>query len=261
MGKDTYMKQGGGRAVCRMAVRLLCCVAFVMLQTAFAATAQAQTNDRDYIRMGNRAFKLEQYDKAETYYLKALSKQNTFEAFYNLGNAYLMQGKDSTGNANLQNADSLGTTNQLKRAMNYHNLGNVWYAQGASLLKSNQDATSAFQNAVNLYKSSLRCNPSDNETRYNLAKAMFQLKKSQQNQQNQQQQQQQQQQQNQDQQQQQQKQDQQQQPQPQNPKEEKNQMSEQTAEQLLNSARQDEKKVQQKVKQQDATRRSLEKDW
>ena len=165
-------------------------------------------------------------------------------------------------------ADSLGTDNQLKRAMNFHNLGNVWYAQGSYLLKSNQDATSAFQNAVNLYKSSLRCNPNDDETRYNLAKAQYQLKKSQQQQQQNQQ--------NQDQQQQkkeeekkdeQKKQDQQPEQQneqsqkPQQQKEDKNDMSEQTAEQLLNSAQQDEKDVQRKLKQQNATRRSLEKDW
>ena len=235
-------------------------------------SALAQSNDRDYIRMGNRAFRSEQYDKAETYYLKALSKGHSYEAFYNLGNAYLLQGKDSTGARKYLDADSLGTTNQLKRAMNFHNLGNVWYAQGTSLLKSNQDATGAFQNAVNLYKSSLRCNPDDNETRYNLAMAMHQLKKSQDNNKNnggggggnddkdqkkedKKDQQQDQQKQQQDQQKQEQQQQQQQQ------QEEKNQMSEQVAEQLLNSAQHDEKNVQRKVKQQAASRKSLEKDW
>ena len=231
-------------------------------------TVSAQMNSRDYIRRGNRSFRAEQYDKAETDYLKSLEVQPSFEAFYNIGLSYLLQGKDSTAVARMLEADSLGTDNQLKRAMNYHNLGNVWYAQGSYLLKSNQDATSAFQNAVNLYKSSLRCNPNDDQTRYNLAKAQYQLKKSQQQQQQNQ---------NQDQNQQkkeeekkkdeqkkpdeqpEQQNEQQQKPQPQ--QEQKSNMSEQAAEQLLNSAQQDEKDVQRKIKQQNATRRSLEKDW
>ena len=239
------------------------CLYIIIICCSMCLPSMAQSNDRDYIRMGNRAFRSEQYDKAETYYLKALSKKESYEAFYNLGNAYLYQSKDSTGARKYLDADSLGTTNPMKRAMNFHNLGNVWYAQGTSLLKSNQDATAAFQNAVNLYKSSLRCNPDDHQTRYNLAMAMHQLKKSQDNNQSkgggnnnekqeekkeQQQQQQQQQQKQQPQQQQQQ-------------EEEKNQMSKQAAEQLLNSAQHDEKNVQRKVKQQNASRKSLEKDW
>ena len=241
---------------------LLLCFTFVN------NTVSAQINSRDYIRRGNRSFRAEQYDKAETDYLKSLEVQPSFEAFYNIGLSYLLQGKDSTAVARMLEADSLGTDNQLKRAMNYHNLGNVWYAQGSYLLKSNQDATSAFQNAVNLYKSSLRCNPNDDQTRYNLAKAQYQLKKSQQQQQQNQ---------NQDQNQQkkeeekkkdeqkkpdeqpEQQNEQQQKPQPQ--QEQKSNMSEQAAEQLLNSAQQDEKDVQRKIKQQNATRRSLEKDW
>ena len=233
---------------------------------AHSFSAYAQTNDRDYIRKGNRAFRAEQYDKAETNYLKALEKQPSFEAFYNLGLSYLLQGKDSTGVAKMMEADSIGTDNQLKRAMNYHNLGNVWYAQGSYLLKSNQDASAAFQNAVNLYKSSLRCNPDDDETRYNLAKALYQLKKSQDNNKNNQNQNQnnkeeQQEQQKQDKDEQKNQQQNEQQQQPQSPERKKDDMSDQAAEQLLNSAQQDEKDVQRKVKQQNASRRSLEKDW
>ncbi|MBP5376866.1 MAG: VWA domain-containing protein [Bacteroidaceae bacterium] len=237
---------------------LLLAVAFLSMSSVMSA----QTTERDYIRKGNREFRGGQLDKAETNYLKSLEHSSTFEGLYNLALTYLLQGMDSTAVAKMMDADSIGTDNQMKRAKNFHNLGNVWYAQGSYLLKSNQDATSAFQNAVNLYKSSLRCNPSDNETRYNLAKAQYQLKKSQQQQNNQNQQQQQQQQEEQKKQDEKkdQKQDEQQQQQP-KPQQQKNDMSEQTAEQLLNSAQQDEKDVQRKIKQQNATSRSLEKDW
>ena len=214
---------------------------------------------RDFIRMGNKAYREKQYDKAETMYLKSIAKGPSFEAYYNLGNAYVMQMKDSTAFENYKKADSIGTNDPMRKARNFHNMGNIWYAQGmAASRQQGGNAVAAFQNAINYYKSSLRCNPEDDETRYNLAMAQHQLKKNQDQQQNggggnddknkDKQDQDKQQQQKQDQQ----KQDQQ----------KKDDMSDQAAEQLLNSAQQDEKGVQQKVnKNQNNKRRSLEKDW
>ena len=222
---------------------------------------------RDFVRLGNRAYRAGQYDKAETYYLKSLAKEPSFEAYYNLGNAYVMQQKDSTAFENYKRADSIGTQDPLRKARNFHNMGNIWYAQGLGASRQQGgNAVGAFQNAVNFYKSSLRCNPDDNETRYNLAMAQYQLKKNQDQQQNggndnQQQQQDKQQQQKQQQQQDQQKKDEEKQNQ-QKPESKKDEMSDQAAEQLLNSAQQDEKGVQRKVnKKQNIQRRTLEKDW
>ena len=233
---------------------------------------------RDFIRMGNKAYREKQYDKAETMYLKSIAKNPSFEAYYNLGNAYVTQMKDSTAFDNYLKADSIGSNDPMRKARNFHNMGNIWYAQGmAASRQQGGNAVAAFQRAVDYYKSSLRCNPKDDETRYNLAMAQHQLKKNQDQQQNggggnddknkdKQDQDKQQQQQKQDQQKQDQqkkdeeKQQQQQQPQPEQKK--KDEMSDQVAEQLLNSAQQDEKGVQRKVnKNQNNKRRSLEKDW
>ena len=228
---------------------------------------------RDFIRMGNKAYREKQYDKAETMYLKSIAKDPTFEGYYNLGNAYVMQMKDSTAFENYRKADSIGTSDPMRKARNFHNMGNIWYAQGmAASRQQGGNAVAAFQRAVDFYKSSLRCNPDDNETRYNLAMAQHQLKKNQdqqnqnggggdddknkdkQDQQQQKQDQQKQDEQNKD------KQDQQQ--QQAQPEQKKDDMSDQVAEQLLNSAQQDEKGVQRKVnKNQNNKRRSLEKDW
>lgn len=232
------------------------------LHLSMALSVSAQSTDRDYLRVGNKHYRKGDLDKALTNFKKALEKKKSVETFYNFGCASLLLGQDSTANANFVMADSLGFTNQLKRARNYHNMGNMWYMNGVQQMRSNdQKASQSFQNAVNMYKNSLRCNPNDNETRYNLAMAQHQLKKSQngggggqddqkqdkdKDQQKQDQQQQQQQQQ--------QKQDQQQQ-------EQKDQMSQEAAEQLLQSAQQDEKNVQRKVKANPTKRRSLEKDW
>ena len=121
-----------------------------------------------------------------------------------------------------------------------------------------------YAKAVEAYKESLRNNPKDDETRYNLALAQKQLQDQQQNQDQNQDQDKQDQQKEQDKQQDQQK-DQQQnqdQQQPSQPEKKDNEMSKENAEQLLNSVMQDEKDVQDKVKKQQVLQGGrLEKDW
>lgn len=271
---------------------LTICALFISLQLV------AQNNDRDCIRMGNKYFRDKEFNKAETYYRKALEMNPSLEAYYNLGNAVAFQGNDSVAFEQYKKALEQTAEAPEKKAYVYHNMGNMTYLNGRSLMKANSpDAMKSFQQAVELYKSALRCNPTDDETRYNLAMAQYMLKKNQQNQdQNQQNQDQQQnkdqdkkdeqkdkqdkgddkQDQNKDQNKDQDKQDQnkqdqqnkdqqnqqqqQQQQQPAEPK--KPQIDDKTAEQLLNSAQQDEKAVQRKVqKAEKAHRQGLEKDW
>ncbi|MBQ3781242.1 MAG: tetratricopeptide repeat protein, partial [Bacteroidaceae bacterium] len=166
---------------------LLCSLPCVALHTL------AQTNERDHIRMGNAQYRNGQYQKAETNYRKSIDKKPTLEAYYNLANTLAFQGKDSTAFEMFRKALDESSPNVNKRAHIYHNMGNLTYASGVREMKTGgQNATQAFQQAVELYKSALRLNPSDNETRYNLAMAQYQLKKSQENQQQNQQQQQQQ---------------------------------------------------------------------
>ena len=142
-----------------------------------------------------------------------------------------------------------------KLAQIYHNMGVI--------LQSSKQ----LPQCIEAYKESLRNNPKDDETRYNLALAQKQLKDQQQDQQNQDQQQQQQEQkedkqeQNKDQQEQEQK-DQQQQQNQQQQQQNKNEMSKENAQQLLNAVMQDEKNVQDKVKKQlQIQGKKLEKDW
>ena len=271
---------------------LTICALFISLQLV------AQNNDRDCIRMGNKYFRDKEFNKAETYYRKALEMNPSLEAYYNLGNAVAFQGNDSVAFEQYKKALEQTAETPEKKAYVYHNMGNMTYLNGRSLMKANSpDAMKSFQQAVELYKSALRCNPTDDETRYNLAMAQYMLKKNQQNQdQNQQNQDQQQnkdqdkkdeqkdkqdkgddkQDQNKDQNKDQDKQDQnkqdqqnkdqqnqQQQQQQQQPAEpNKPQIDDKTAEQLLNSAQQDEKAVQRKVqKAEKAHRQGLEKDW
>ena len=221
------------------------------------ATAFAQKAERDYIRKGNRSYADSSYVDAEVNYRKALeANPKSTVAMFNLGNTLLRQTKVKEA---LQQYVSASRIEKNKSSLGqiYHNIGVVFHSQ--------RD----YAKAVEAYKEALRNNPSDDETRYNLALAQKQLNDQQQQQQQQQdqqqkQEQQQQQQQEQQQQEQQQQQDQQQEQQQGSQQQQKeNQMSRENAEQLLRSVVQDEKDVQEKVKRQQMQQqgRRLEKDW
>ena len=135
------------------------------------AQAGAQT-DRNLIRQGNRAFKSQKWAVAETQYRKAISKnQKNPQAIYNLGCALLAQQKDSLAMVQFGNAAQL-ESNIFRRSKSYHNMGVV--------MQNHRE----YAQAIEYYKMALRCNPQDNETRYNLALCKKLLKNNQQNQNN-----------------------------------------------------------------------------
>ena len=138
---------------------------------ASATNAAAQT-DRNLIRQGNRAFKTQKWAAAETQYRKAISKnQKNPQAIYNLGCALLMQQKDSLAMVQFGNAAQL-EPNLFRRSKSYHNMGVV--------MQNHRE----YAQAIEYYKMALRCNPQDNETRYNLALCKKLLKNNPQNQNN-----------------------------------------------------------------------------
>lgn len=218
-----------------------------MLQL-FIATANAQA-DRQHIRQGNKLYRQEKYDKAEVEYQKALAaNQRNPQAIYNLGCAMMMQQKDSAAIVQFENAGKL-ETDKRRKSMAFHNMG--WICQKHQM----------YSEAIEAYKESLRNNPDDNETRYNLALCQRQQKKNQQNQggggkDDKKQDDEQDKKDKKDQNQQQDQQKQQQQP-------PKDQMSKENAEQLLNAAMQEEKATQQRMKKsmQHPNRRRLQKNW
>ena len=216
-----------------------------------AAFVSAQKAERDYIRKGNRLFNDSVFVDAEVNYRKALE--------VNLGNTLSQQQKMQEAMEQYVSASNI-EKDKMKLAQIYHNMG--------VLLQAGKD----YAKAVDAYKMSLRNNPADDETRYNLALAQKMLKDQQQNKQNQdqnqdqnkdQQKQDQKQDQNKDKQNDQKKDDQKDQQQPPKPEKQDNQMSKENAEQLLNSVMQDEKDVQDKVKKQQKVIQGgrLEKDW
>ena len=216
----------------------------------FSLTAFSQT-DRDYIRRGNRLMRDSVYDKAQVEYQKAIEKDNTNPiSHYNLGNALLYQNKAEDAMKEYETAARL-EKDKGRLAQIYHNMGVIL------------QSAKQFDKAVACYRNSLRNDPTNDETRYNYALSLFQLKKNQGGQDNQDQQkddkgqdekkeqEQQQQKQEQDK-----KDEQQQQPQPE-------QMSRENAEQMLNAAMQDEKATQERIQkaQQKRQQKQLQKQW
>lgn len=223
-----------------------------------AAGASAQKAERDYIRKGNRLFNDSVFVDAEVNYRKALEvNPKSTVSMYNLGNTLSQQQKAQEAMEQYAAAGNI-EKDKMKLAQIYHNMG--------VLLQAGKD----YAKAVDAYKMSLRNNPADHETRYNLALAQKMLKDQQQNQdqnqdkdKDQENKQDQKQDQNKDKENDPKKDDQKDQQQPPKPEKQDNQMSKENAEQLLNSVMQDEKDVQDKVKKQQKVIQGgrLEKDW
>lgn len=206
-----------------------------------AGTSFAQKTDRDYIRSGNKLYNDSLFIKAEVDYRKALEiNPKSTDAMFNLANTLLMQQKANEAMEQFESVAKI-EKDKSKLAEIYHNMGVILHVN------------KQYPQCIEAYKESLRNNPKDDETRYNLALAQKMLKDQQQQQQDQQEQQQE------DKQQQEQQQNQQQQ---QQQEQNKNEMSKENAQQLLNAIMQDEKDVQEKLKKQIQIQgKKLDKDW
>jgi len=225
-------------------------------------------NERKHVRSGNKLFmeavkdttKIDsvKFSNAETEYRKALNKKpNDLLWNFNLADAiYKQQRYDEAAGKFSELAEKMETPEEKGRVL--HNLGN------SQLLNRKIDES------IETYKKALRKNPTDLDTKYNLAYAQLLKKQQEQQQQNQDQNQDKQDQnqdkqdQNQDQQnkdnkdqQNQDQQNQQQQPQ-------QNKISKENAEQLLQVLQNDERQIQDKVKKiqaAQAKRARTEKEW
>jgi Ca-activated chloride channel homolog len=227
-----------------------------IMSVCMSSLAAAQTV-RSHISDGNAMYKDQKFADAEAEYRKSLEKDNqVMQGYFDLGDALYKQQHYDEAVQNYQNALTKTAAPKVQAEL-HHNIGN------AHLEQKN------YQEGINDYKRSLKLNPDDGETKYNLAYAEKMLKqqqqqKQQQNKQNKndknQQKDQQKKQQDKD------KQDQQkqnpqhdQQKQQQQPQEK--QMSRADAERILDALKNDEKNVQKKLHKKQVVRGTVEKDW
>jgi Ca-activated chloride channel homolog len=262
---------------------------FLLLVACCVFDASGQSY-RSTVNTGNDLYKQKNYTEAKKQYEAAATKRpEKRESHFNAGNTAYRTGDVKAALENYKKAAERSTDKE-EAAQSLYNAGNTFMnaaEKGGQMAAGNEDAQSArmegYRNAIEAYKHSLKLNPDDQDTRYNLAYAMRRMeelrnqqKNNKQNKDQQKQQQQQKQDQKQDQnkdkqdQQQQQKQDQQQQQkqdqqkqqqqQPQQPKDNK-QMSKQQAEQILRALERQEKDLQKKLKEKQGVRVQVDKDW
>jgi Ca-activated chloride channel family protein len=143
---------------------------FLFILFVLSLCARGQSNS---ILKGNQLYKAGQFEQAEIQYRKVLETDpNNTSAMFNLANALHRQGKfDEATRIN----GSLAKATKDKTLVSA-----AWYNQGVSYSKLNN-----LEASIESYKNSLRQNPSDQQVRENLEKALLQLKKQQQQQQQQ----------------------------------------------------------------------------
>jgi len=140
---------------------------FILIITSFISFSQekdkalllAAKKANNYIYEGNKLINGEDFVLAEMAYRKAISEQPTAViGSYNLGTSYIKSGKFNEAIYWLEQSTKVANTKTEKHKA-FHNIGNI--------LMQNKKC----KEAVEAYKSALRNNPSDDETRYNLGVA------------------------------------------------------------------------------------------
>ena len=205
-------------------------LAFIMTLVPFV-NISAQKEARN-VKEGNKQYVAQKFTEAQKFYEQGIAdNSDSYSANFNLGNSLFRQKKYKEALEQYQKAATL-TKEKKEIASAFHNVGNA-------LMEEKN-----YEKSVEAYKNSLKANPKDDDTRYNLAVAQYLMKKQQEQQKQQQQKQEQQQQQKQEQKQQQQ------------PK-----MQQEQIEQILKALEQDERDVQERRKIQMGQRSKTDKEW
>ena len=152
---------------------------FLLSQTAGAQNSNARKDTRK----GNREYKAKHFDRAEVDYRRALHHDSTaYRAHYNLGNTLYRQKKYEEAAQHYSSALEHPDLDKKTRSRILHNRGNSNLKAG--LQKENRaEGMQQFQQAVNDYQESLKINPKNDDTRYNLSYAKKLLQQAQQQQQ------------------------------------------------------------------------------
>lgn len=134
---------------------------FFLTALCFISLGEINSQSEDYAKYYNKANSLSEndFEKAEKNYRVAINDSLAdLKATFNLSNEYYTEGYFEDAILRQLEAIKLAK-NKIEKYKAYHNLGN-------SFMKKEMCSE-----AVSAYKSALRNNPNDDETRYNLALA------------------------------------------------------------------------------------------
>ena len=135
-----------------------------------------QMKERGLVRKGNREFKREHFEKSVDSYQRALQHDSTsFEAKYDLASALYRTERYDKAEKTLLGIVNDTTRTELERGEVAYNLGNTQFAQ------------QKYKEALSSYRQAMRCNPNDEDAKFNYAftKRLIQQQEQQQQQQNQ----------------------------------------------------------------------------
>lgn len=151
-------------------------IAIVVLMLVVGNEASAQwMKERGWVRKGNRQYEKSNFEQSVESYEKALQYDPTsFEAKYDLASALYKSGRYDKAEGTLKSLLSDSTRTELERGELAYNLGNTQFAQ------------KKYKEALSSYRYAMRCNPNDEDAKYNYAftKRMMQQQEQQQNQEN-----------------------------------------------------------------------------
>jgi len=137
----------------------------VILMCFFSFGFSQEAKVINHIFNGNEKAQEEEYIEAEKAYREALSlAPEKAKALFNLGNTHFLDKKYQEASQRFFQTQKFATSKEDKHKA-FHNMGNVYMQE------------KDYQKAVEAYKSALRNNSSDEETRYNYALAKELLEK------------------------------------------------------------------------------------
>ena len=153
-------------------------VAIVVLLFVCGEVSAQQMRERGLVRKGNREFRRGKFEKSVDSYKEALQYDpNSFEAKYDLASALYRTERYEKAEKTLLSIVNDSTRTELERGDVAYNLGNTQYAQ------------QKYKEALSSYRQAMRCNPNDEDAKFNYAftKRLIQQQEQQQqqNQQNQ----------------------------------------------------------------------------
>lgn len=140
----------------RAIVRYMAMVAMLLL-VGGEVSAQMM-KERGLVRKGNRQFKREQFEKSVDSYQRALQHDSTsFEAKYDLASALYRTERYDKAEKTLLGIVNDTTRTELERGEVAYNLGNTQFAQ------------QKYKEALSSYRQAMRCNPDDEDAKFNYA--------------------------------------------------------------------------------------------
>jgi Ca-activated chloride channel family protein len=138
---------------------------FIILLCFFSFGFSQEGKVINHIFKGNEKAQEKEYIEAEKAYREALSlAPGKAKALFNLGNTHFLDKKYQEASQRFFQTQKFATSKEDKHKA-FHNIGNVYMQE------------KDYQKAVEAYKSALRNNSSDEETRYNYALAKELLEK------------------------------------------------------------------------------------